>query len=152
MAIVLVGWVHRSLKIALVIAPLAITAYLIGLPYGPKGVALAYSTAMTIWLVPHIIWCIHGTNISFRDILNVLRRPVVSAGVAAAMAFGVQFQYGRALPPLPRLVSGCGILFGVYVVMLLYVMGQKAFYVDLIRGLAGRASVDEKTLVPTAER
>lgn len=143
------GWVRRSLKIALVIAPLAITAYLIGLPYGPKGVALAYSTAMSIWLVPHIFWCIHGTNISFRDILNVLRRPVISAGVAAAMAFGVQFQYGRALPPLARLVSGCGILFGVYGVMLLYVMGQKAFYVDLIRGLAGRASVDEKTLVPT---
>jgi O-antigen/teichoic acid export membrane protein len=143
------GWVHRSLKIALVIAPLAITAYLIGLPYGPKGVAFAYSTAMTIWLIPHIIWCIHGTNISFGDIMNVVKRPVVSAGVAAALAFEVQHQYGHSLPPLLRLVSGCSILFGVYVLMLLYVMGQKEFYVDLIRGLGGSASVDEKTLVVT---
>src|ERR1700739_1188706 len=91
------GWVNRSLKIALVIAPLAISAYVIGLPYGPKGVALAYSPAMTIWLVPHILWCIHGTNISFGDILGVVKRPVVSAVVAAFLAFAVQFQFGQSL-------------------------------------------------------
>jgi PST family polysaccharide transporter len=140
------GWVNRSLKIALVIAPLAISAYLIGLPYGPKGVALAYSTAMTIWLVPHILWCIHGTNISFGDILGVVKRPVVSAAVAASIAFAVQFQFGQNLPPLLRLVIGCGILFAIYAVMLLYVMGQKAFYTDLIRGLASRSPVEEKKL------
>ncbi len=140
------GWVNRSLKIALVIAPLAISAYLIGLPYGPKGVALAYSTAMTIWLVPHILWCIHGTNISFGDILGVVKRPVVSAVVAATIAFAVQFQFAQNLPPLLRLVIGCGILFAIYAVMLLYVMGQKAFYVDLIRGLASRSPVEEKNL------
>jgi PST family polysaccharide transporter len=140
------GWVNRSLKIALVIAPLAISAYVIGLPYGPKGVAFAYSTAMTIWLVPHILWCIHGTNISFGDILGVVKRPVVSAVVAACLAFAVQIQFGQSLPPLLRLVIGCGILFSVYALMLLYVMGQKDFYVDLVRGLASRSSVDEKNL------
>jgi O-antigen/teichoic acid export membrane protein len=140
------GWVNRSLKIALVIAPLAISAYVIGLPYGPKGVAFAYSTAMTIWLVPHILWCIHGTNISFGDILGVVKRPVLSAVVAACLAFAVQFQFGQSLPPLLRLVIGCGILFAVYVLMLLYVMGQKDFYVDLIRGLASPSPVDEKNL------
>ena len=140
------GWVNRSLKIALVIAPLAISAYLIGLPYGPKGVALAYSTAMTIWLIPHILWCIHGTNISFGDILGVVKRPVVSAAVAASIAFAVQFHFGQNLPPLLRLLIGCGILFGVYSLMLLYVMGQKAFYLDLVRGLANRSPVEENSL------
>jgi O-antigen/teichoic acid export membrane protein len=139
------GWVNRSLKIALVIAPLAISAYLIGLPYGPKGVALAYSTAMTVWLIPHILWCIHGTNISFGDILGVVKRPVVSAAVAAVFAFAVQFQFGQSLPSLLRLVMGCGILFGVYTLMLLYAMGQKAFYVDLVRGLANRSPMEENS-------
>jgi PST family polysaccharide transporter len=118
----------------------------IGLPYGPKGVALAYSTATTIWLVPHILWCIHGTNISFVDILSVVKRPVISAAVAASLAFAVQFQFGQSLSPLLRLVMGCGILFLAYVLMLLYVMGQRAFYVDLIRGLASRSSVDQEKL------
>ncbi len=140
------GWVNRSLKIALAIAPLAISAYVIGLPYGPKGVALAYSTAMTIWLVPHILWCIHGTNISFGDILGVVKRPVISAAFSAALAFAVQFEFGQNLPPLVRLLMGCGILFLAYLLMLLYVMGQKAFYVDLIRALASRSPVDEKSL------
>jgi len=139
------GRVNRSLKIALVIAPLAISAYLIGLPYGPKGVALAYSTAMTIWLIPHILWCIHGTNISFGDILGVVKRPVVSAAVASLIAFAVQFQFGQNLSPLLGLLIGCGILFGVYSLMLLYVMGQKAFYLDLMRGLANRSPVEENS-------
>ena len=141
------GWVNRSLKIALVIAPLAIGAYLIGLPYGPKGVALAYSTAMTIWLVPHILWCIHGTNISFADILNVVKRPVISAIVAAVPAFAMQFEYGRGLPPLARLIMGCSILFGLYAAMLLYVMGQKVFYLELVKGLVNRPSLEENPVV-----
>lgn len=140
------GWVKRSLRIALVIAPLAITAYLIGLPYGPKGVALAYSSAMTLWLVPHILWCVRGTNISFWDILNVVRRPIVSATVAAIVAFALQFQFGQLLPPVFRLVLSCGILFGIYALMLLYAMGQKTFYVDLVRNLRGRPAADAMAL------
>jgi O-antigen/teichoic acid export membrane protein len=145
------GWVQRSLKIALVIAPLAMGSYLIGLPYGPKGVAFAYSTAMTIWLIPHILWCIHGTNISFWDIINVVKRPVISAGVAAALAFAVQYEIGGQLSPLVRLVMDCGILFAVYALILLYAMGQKAFYVDLIRGMTRRSSVDENNLAVIAQ-
>ncbi len=75
-----------------------------------------------------------------------MKRPVISAAVAATIAFAVQFQFGQNLPPLLRLVIGCGILFAIYAVMLLYVMGQKAFYTDLIRGLAGRSPVEEKNL------
>ena len=36
-------------KMGLVIAPIMIAGYVIGLPYGPKGVALAYSAVMLLW-------------------------------------------------------------------------------------------------------
>jgi PST family polysaccharide transporter len=104
---------------------------------------------MTVWLVPHILWCIHGTNISFWDIINVVKRPVASVTVGAFVAFLVVLQVGPALSPLFRLVVGCGILFGIYALMLLYVMGQKAFYIDLIRGIGKRSAVDEEKLVLT---
>ena len=58
----------------------------------------------------------------------------------------MQFQFGQNLPPLLRLLIGCGILFAIYAVMLLYVMGQKVFYTELIRGLASPAPVEEKNL------
>jgi len=140
------GMVGRSLKVALVLAPVMIGGYVMGLPYGPKGVAFAYSAAMTLWVVPHIAWGVHGTAVSLRDIVRVASRPLVSGIVAAALAFGVQFFFGQSMSHLPRLMLGATILIGTYVGMLFYVMGQKALYVDLIRGMKKRSSIDESAM------
>jgi len=123
-----------------------IGGYVMGLPYGPKGVAFAYSAAMTLWVVPHIAWGVHGTAVSLRDIVRVASRPLVSGIVAAALAFGVQFFFGQSMSHLPRLMLGATILIGTYVGMLFYVMGQKALYVDLIRGMKKRSSIDESAM------
>jgi O-antigen/teichoic acid export membrane protein len=141
------GLVDRSLKIALVLAPVVIVGYVMGLPYGPKGVAFGYSAMMTLWVVPHIVWCVHGTVISFSDILRTVSRPMLSIVPALALTFGVQYLYGNSLSPLSRLLLEGTVLLATYVVMLLYVMGQKAFYLDLLVGLRRRSSVEE-TLVP----
>lgn len=142
------GMIGRNLKIVLVLAPLVITGYVLGLPYGPRGVAVGYSALMTIWAVPHIAWCVHGTVISLRDIFVAASKPFVSGIVAGGCALGVQFFFTQSLPPLPRLVFGIASLFSVYVGMLFYVMGQKAVYWDLLRGFRRSSSVKEETLVP----
>jgi len=133
------GRVGRSLKIALVIAPLVVTGYVLGLPYGPKGVALGYSTAMTIWVVPHILWCVHGTVLSARDIFRAILRPFLSGTVAGLVTFVLQLFYGAAMSPLPRLALGLAIFNSIYVWLLLWVMGQRSFYQDLIAGLRGQS-------------
>lgn len=143
-----IGKVGRSLKLALVIAPIVIAGYLLGLPYGPKGVALGYSTAMALWVVPHILWCVRGTVISFREILRTLSQPLISGIVAAVVPFALQVFYGHSLSPLLRLLIGSTLFVGVYLGMLLHVMGQKTFYLDLLRGLTSRASVKDDVLVP----
>lgn len=142
------GKVGRSLKIALVIAPLVITGYVIGLPYGPTGVALGYSAAMAVWILPHIAWCVHGTPISFWDVLQTLSRPLLSGLVASAIPLMIESSYGHLLSPLFRLITGVILFLGVYAAMLLYAMGQKAFYWNLVRGLRASRSLDEKSLVP----
>ena len=141
-----IGMVGRSLRVALVLAPLVIAGYLVGLPYGPNGVAFGYSAVMALWVVPHIAWCVHGTVISFRDIVRAVSRPLISGIVAATLALGGQVLYGHLVAPLPRLLLGCSVVLGAYLGMLLYVMGQKAFYLDLLRGLKKRSSVDEGAL------
>jgi len=141
-----IGKVERSLKIALVIAPLVIGGYLLGLPHGPKGVALGYSVAMALWLLPHIAWCVRGTAISFWDVMQSLGRPLISGCVGAILPLVFQSFYGHALSPLSRLVVGVAAFLAVYLAMLLYVMGQEAFYVNLIRELSGRRLVEEKVL------
>jgi O-antigen/teichoic acid export membrane protein len=140
------GMVGRSLKASLVFAPVVIGAYVVGLPYGPKGVAVAYSVVMTLWIVPLIAWGVHGTPISFRDIVRTASRPLLSGVVAGVLAFAAQSLFGLSMSPLPRLVLGVTILLAAYAGMLLYVMGQKTLYLNLIRALRGRPVLQDKVL------
>jgi len=142
-----IGLVGRILKISLVVSPLIVVGYFFGLPYGPTGVAFAYLTVMTLWLVPHIAWCVHGTVISFRDILLVVSRPLASSIVAGGLAWGVRLSYGYSLSPLPRFALEGTVLFLIYAVMLLFVAGQKSLYLDLYRGLKAPAAVKGEGLV-----
>ena len=116
-------------------APIVILAYLIGLPFGAKGVAFCYSTAMVLWLIPHILWCIRGTIFSLSDILLAMGKPLLSAIAAASGAFGAQYYIGALHSPILRLGLVTIIMFVLYYFILLYVMGQKALYLDLLRGL-----------------
>jgi O-antigen/teichoic acid export membrane protein len=142
------GRLRRSLKIEFVIAPLVIMAYIIGLRHGPTGVAFAFSTAMVLWVIPHIAWSIHDTGISAREVLLTVSRPLISGIVAAALAVGVQFNFGQLPSPFLRLALGGGVMLVFYLWMLLYVMGQKTLYLDLLRELRKKRSpVDEKESV-----
>jgi hypothetical protein len=51
------------------------------------------------------------------------------------------------LSPLPLLLLESTVLFLAYLWMLLFVAGEKAFYLDLLRGLKRRSSAEEKSLV-----
>jgi PST family polysaccharide transporter len=132
------GRVVRSLKIALVIAPLVIGAYLVGLPRGPRGVALGYSVMMTFLITPVIAWAKHGTSITTGDIWRAVRSPLISAIVAAVFSLGVQLSITHNHIPLLRLTLESSAMISSFIVTLLYVMGQKAFYLELIRGILKR--------------
>jgi O-antigen/teichoic acid export membrane protein len=136
------GLVERGLKIAIVFAPTMIAGYVIGLSYGPKGVAFAYSAVMTLWVIPFIAWCVHGTAVTFRDIVVATSRPLISGILAGGVAFAVRLAYGQFLSPLPRLVLEAVVLSITYAWILLFVTGQKSLYLDLLRALR-RASPEE---------
>jgi PST family polysaccharide transporter len=128
------GLVGRSLRIALVLAPLAIAGYLIGLPHGPVGVAVGFSTAMLLWVVPHIVWCVRGTVISLKDILRVAAKPLSSGLISGLLVAGLQALDVPA-PPLVRLILWSGVLFGVHFGIIMFVMGERDIYWNLVRSL-----------------
>ncbi len=141
------GLAERNLKISAAFAPLVISGYALGLPHGPKGVALAYSVVMVLWTVPAIAWSVHGTMISCWDIVAAASRPIASVAIAGSVAFGVHLLWGPMLSPLPRLVLETLILGISYLSTLLFVAGEREFYLDLLRGLRSR-SVTGKTGIP----
>lgn len=132
---------------ALVIAPILIAGYVLALPYGPKGVAFAYSAVMLLWITPVIAWAVQGTVFSLWDILGTASRPLASSIVAAGLAFGVRFAFGQMLPPLPRLVLESAVVLVTFLGMTWFVTGQRSLYLDLLRGLKGTPSAEEESLV-----
>ncbi len=140
------GLVKRSLRIALAFAPTIIAGYVLGLKYGPNGVAFGYSAVLTLWVIPFIAWCVHGTPVSFRDILLAVARPLVFGILAGGLAFGAQMLYGQSLAPLPRLVLGSSVLLTTFFGLLMFVGGQKTFYLDLLRGFRKPSLVEASEL------
>ena len=129
------GLVRRSLKIALVFAPLMILGCSLGLPHGAAGVAFAYSAVMVLWMVPHVAWCVHGTPISLRDVATTIIRPLASGVMAGAAGYAVRLMCGEFLSPLLRLLLESGVLAVTFFAVLVFVAGERALYVDLLRGL-----------------
>jgi PST family polysaccharide transporter len=134
-----IGLVTRCLKIALTFAPVMIIGCIIGLAYGPRGVAFAYSTVMVVWVIPLILWCVHGTAISLWDIFLAASRPLASGILAGGFAFGMRASCGQFVSPFARLFIESGVLFVVFFAVLLFVAGQKSLYLGLLGGLKGRS-------------
>jgi len=126
------GMVGRSVKLAFGILLLTTVASVIGIGFGINGVATGISIAMLAWTAPHLVWATRGTGIDWREMLATTLSPLLSSLVAAAVAFLVLRVVGPEVSPWLRLISGGGFLATVYVIALLYVMGEKSFYVDLI--------------------
>lgn len=137
------GLVDRGLKLAVVAAPLLVLGDVIGLHWGPVGVAIAYSTTMILMVIPLIAWACQGTPVRLPDLLLTMGRPVFSGFVAAVPTILLRMWIGSSLPSLPRLVLSVIVLCALYAGMLLYVLGQKELYVEIIRAFTSPASTDE---------
>ncbi|MBI3853199.1 MAG: lipopolysaccharide biosynthesis protein [Verrucomicrobia bacterium] len=132
------GRAGRSLKMALVISPTVILGIALGMRYGPKGVAVGYSAAMCTLLVPILAWAIHDTGITARTYWQASRKPLLAGLFAAACGLAFKMAFGALLPAIPRLILGLGIVFSVYLGVLLVVMKQAGLYRDLINQIFQR--------------
>jgi len=129
------GLVRRGVQIGPVLAALMIAGYAVALPYGSTAVAFAFSTVLTLWVIPHIWFCVRGTMVSVRDVLGVLIRPFGSAVVAGGVAFGARVIFGHFFSPFPRLVLESAALFAAFFGVLLLAAGERSLYFDLLSGL-----------------
>ena len=78
------GWVFVSLgqtfrmfKWGIFQATIMVVAFIIGLPWGPVGVALAATGCLCANTVPTMMFAYHKSPIRIADIWGVIRRPMV---------------------------------------------------------------------------
>ena len=141
------GRIERAVSITAATTPVVIVGVLLGLSHGPTGVAVGYSAAMLLILIPITAWSKQGTGIAWSDLWNVIRKPSFAGLLAAAAGLGVKNAFGGSLAPILTLVLGVGLVFTVYACALV-AMGQKQLYWDLLTELfsKGRSNKDESAV------
>jgi O-antigen/teichoic acid export membrane protein len=126
------GRVRRALSITAATTPLVIVGIVLGLSHGPKGVALGYSLAMVLLVIPITAWSIHGTRVSWVGLWRAIKQPLLSGLLASAIGLIAKITFGGMLAPIPYLLLGLGLVFVGYACVLLIAMGQKNLYVELL--------------------
>lgn len=136
------GRVRRSLNIAFLICPVVILGILAGLRYGPSGVATGYSLAMVALFAPVVAWAMHGTGITARIYFNAIKRPLFSGFVGGLAGWFIRQQCLGIFTPLPLLILELSISCLIYGTVLLFVLGEKTFYLDIARQLLPRKKAE----------
>lgn len=125
------GRVGRAVSIAAATTPVVIIGIVLGLSHGPTGVALGYSAAMLLIIIPIAAWSKQGTGITWSDLWKGAKIPFLAGVPAIAVGLTAKLTLGGALPPIAVLALGVGLVFAVYAGALI-AMGQKKVYLDLV--------------------
>jgi O-antigen/teichoic acid export membrane protein len=94
------GWVyislnrtHRMVHWALFAVPVIVLSFVIGLPWGLKGVAIAYAICVNALAIPCLLFMVKGTVLDVRSTLLAVWRPVALAiliyGVASIVRIAI---------------------------------------------------------------
>ena len=133
------GRAGRALSITAATTPVVIVGIVLGLSHGPTGVAMGYSAAMVLIVIPIAAWSKQGTGITWADLWNGARIPLLAGLLAGAVGLMVKITLGGALAPLWVLMLGVGLTFGAYAGALV-ALGQKTLYLDLLEVFRGTRS------------
>jgi PST family polysaccharide transporter len=132
------GRAGRALSMSTATTPLVIVGIVLGLSHGPKGVALGYSSALMLLLIPIAAWSKHGTGITWADLWGATKPPFLSGLLAGAAGLLVKLTLGGRLAPILYLMVGLAVVLGIYAWVLLIVMRQKHVYIDVLSQLLPR--------------
>jgi O-antigen/teichoic acid export membrane protein len=105
------GWIWLSLdrtkemmRWSMVTAPTFVLSFVIGLPWGPSGVALSYAVAVNALTPLGLFWAYRETELTLRDAVAVVRRPYALSLAVLVVALAGQALFADA----PRVVSLVG--------------------------------------------
>ena len=129
------GRAGRALSISAATTPLVIVGILLGLSHGPKGVALGYSSALVLLLIPIAAVSKRDTLITWTDLWAATKPPLVSGLLASVAGLLLRLTLAGTLAPIIYLTLGLFVVLAVYAWILLIVMGQKHVYMDMLSHL-----------------
>ncbi len=107
------GHADRVLKWQLIRLPVLFAGFLIGLPYGAEGIAVAVAAIPAVMLLPGIAYATRGTPVSMWHYLRTALSPLSCIAIAAVLGRSIGFDSGSALLDLVGSAVTGAITFGI---------------------------------------
>jgi PST family polysaccharide transporter len=119
------GQGRRYFHLGMVNSAASVAGILIGLTYGPMGVAVGYAISIYAMAYPSLKWALHGNPVSAMDFVNSAGRAFASSLIAAGcgrLISGVL----TAVPPVAEASILGLIFFLIYMVVMRLLPGGRA--------------------------
>ena len=118
------GWLHvvagrtdRWMRWGFVSAGVQLFALAVGLPFGPFGVAIAYTIAMFGLFIPSVVYAGQPLGIERQDVVSAVGPQTAAALIAAASAFLIQAVFLTELSHFARLVVSILVCSTIYLAL-----------------------------------
>jgi PST family polysaccharide transporter len=107
------GETRRQLRWTLFVhTPFLLASMLIGMRWGPIGVAAGVMAACVLLMVPSVLYCVHASPLMLTDYARAVWRPATAAVSAAAILAALSGRLPDVGPPLLDLITRL-IAFGI---------------------------------------
>ncbi|UCG53776.1 MAG: lipopolysaccharide biosynthesis protein [Candidatus Latescibacterota bacterium] len=133
------GWVYVSLgttrrQFAWGIFGSAVTvlAYVIALPWGPIGVAAAFSVTLVVLRFPSVVYCFRRSHLELSDLGVALWRPAMASLAAGGALFGLNTMFEIPVPVGVGLALDFVFYAGLYLLVWLLLPGGRQSIRDIL--------------------
>lgn len=133
------GWVFvslgradRQLRWGLVMAVVTVSAFVAGLPWGPMGVAVAYSAVFVASRWPGFVYCFRGTPIRTADVWSAIWRPLSASLVAAGLSYWISESLLSGADDLVRMAAVLSIFPVAFGVTVLVTPGGRSWVKEIV--------------------
>ena len=135
MLLIALGQTQKYRRIGIASGVIVVVSFIVGVPFGTQGVALAYSIALCLMVIPAQWIITRDTPVRLLDVFRSWLPPVVAAIVATIASLLVsKLALAAANQWLSALAAG-GTFAGVYLLILMLGFGKWSFFLRILREL-----------------
>jgi PST family polysaccharide transporter len=87
LTLISLGLSKKYLKVGIFISAVFVLAYVVGVPWGARGVALSYVIGDYLIMIPSLWYCFRGTPVSLVGFFRAISRPAVISLTTTAIMF-----------------------------------------------------------------
>jgi O-antigen/teichoic acid export membrane protein len=138
MLLVSLGQTRKYRITGIASAAVIVISFMIGVPFGARGVALAYSISVCLLVVPTWWYITKDTPITMGDVFRTWSPPLFAATTATIASFLISKMAMADVNHWVSALTGAGIFGGVYLLILLLGFGKWRFFLRILKELRGK--------------